>query len=287
MGRTSKTFALILSLIIISLCLTLFVAQPENPQAASNAPQEFNKEFYEQYSLVPEGYFTIRMMPLEKGDQVQGLFIINNFHYYPNRYIGGYGELITYSVHPKIQDPNSKTLYDFNSTEDTFNFTAQYSGTYTFQCFCSYIWGVENPIVPQLSLNYTVTGNPIEINLLSPSNQTYRESNVSLSYSASRLTDWAGYSLDGANNVTLWDSHNGNPSTWNITLTELSKGTHSLALYVSDEYGNMDVKTVAFSVGDTDLPSFVMLPIIIVIITLPFIAGLLFRRHRKTANLKQ
>ena len=287
MGRIGKTFALLISLIFISLCLTLFVVQPENPEPSSNAPQEFNKEFYEQYSLVPEGYFTIRMMPLEKGDQVQGSFEINNFHYYPNRYIGGHGELITYLVHPKIQDPNSKTLYDFNSTEDTFNFTAKYSGTYTFQCFCSYIWGVENPIVPQLSLNCTVTGNPIEITLLSPSNQTYRESNVSLSYTVSRLTDWAGYSLDGANNVTLWGGDGGNPSTWNITLTELSKGTHSLALYVSDMYGNMDEKTVAFSVGDTDLPNLVILPIILVIIALAFIAGVLFRRHRKTAKSKQ
>ena len=285
MGRIGKTFALILSLIIISLCLTLFVVQPENPQPSSNAPQEFNKEFYEQYSLVPEGYFTIRMMPLEKGDQVQVSFEINNFHYYPNRYIGGHGELITYSVHPKIQDVNSKTLYDFNSTEDSFNFTAQYSGTYTFSCFCSYIWGVENPIVPQLSLNYTVTGNPIEINLLSPSNQTYRESNVSLSYTVSRLTDWAGYSLDGTNNETLWSGDGGNPSTWNITLTELSEGTHSLTLYVSDMYGNMDEKTITFSVGYTDLPNLAILPIILVIIALAFIVGLLYRRHRKNVNL--
>ncbi len=95
---------------------------------------------------------------------------------------------------------------------------------------------------------------------------------------------WAGYSLDGTNNVTLWDSHNGNPSTWNITLAELSEGTHSLTLFVSDMYGNMDEKTIAFSVGDTDLSNLAILPIILVIIALAFIVGLLFIRHRKTAN---
>lgn len=145
--------------------------------------------------------------------------------------------------------------------------------------------GVENPIVPQLSLNYTVTGNPIEINLLSPSNQTYRESNVSLSYTVSRLIGWAGYSLDGTNNETLWSGDGCNPSTWNITLTELSEGTHSLTLFVSDMYGNMDEKTIAFSVGDTDLSNLAILPIILVIIALAFIVGLLYRRHRKNVNL--
>lgn len=251
----SKSLALIIAPIISLLCLTIIVVEPENPQLSANSPQEFKKEFYEQYSLVPERGLVIMMMPPEKGDQVQGSFKINNFHYYPNRYIGGHGELITYSMHPKIQDSNYQTLYDFNSTEDSFNFTAQYSGTYTFDCFCSYIWGVENPIVPQLMLNYTVTGDPIKINLLMPSNQTYRESNVSLSYTVSRLTDWAGYSLDGAKNVALWDNDNGNPVTWNVTLAELSKGTHTLALYVNDTYGNMDRKAVAFSIGDTDLLS--------------------------------
>lgn len=286
MGNLNKKLALILALALFISSATCLTAEAANAESDYDTTRQFKHATSNSFSLVPEGYFTIRL-PFEKDDQIEGSFVINNFHYYPNRYIGGYGEPITYMVDPKIRDPNNHLLYDFNSTEGAFNFTALNSGTYTFVCFCSYIWGVDDPIVPQLTLNYTVTGTPMEINLLSPRSQTYRESNISLSYSVNRLTDWAGYSLDGAKNVTLWDNDNGNPETWNITLTELSTDTHTLALYVNDTYGNMDGKTVVFTVEIIYVPSLLILPIAVTFIVIASATLLIkrFRKHQKSAQL--
>jgi hypothetical protein len=129
----------------------------------------------------------------------------------------------------------------------------------------------------------------MEINLVSPLGQTYRESNISLSYSVNRLTDWAGYSLDGAKNVTLWDNDKGNPETWNITLTELSKDTHTLTIYVNDTYGNMDGKTVVFKVEDICVPSLLILPIAVTFIVIVSISLFIkrFRKHQKTSVIRR
>jgi hypothetical protein len=281
---STKKLVLILALTLFISSTTGLTAEPTNAESDNNTTRQFEHVTSNSFSLVPEGYLTIRL-PFEKDDEVEGSFVINNFHYYPNRYIGGYGEPITYMVDPKIRDPNNHLLYDFNSTDGTFNFTALNSGTYTFVCFCSYIWGVDDPIAPQLTLNYTITGTPMEINLVSPRSQTYRGTNISLSYSVNRFTDWAGYSLDGAKNVTLWDNDNGNPETWNITLTELSKDTHTLTLYVNDTYGNMDEKTVVFALEDIYEASLLILPIAVTFIVVMSVTLFIkrFRKHQKSA----
>ena len=82
-----------------------------------------------------------------------------NFHYYPNKYIGGYGEPITYMTEIDLYTPNNELLYNFsNPREGEFNFTALETGDYILRAFCSYIWGVDNPSVPILTLNYTTDG---------------------------------------------------------------------------------------------------------------------------------
>ena len=74
-----------------------------------------------------------------------------------------------------------------------------------------------------------------ELLLLSPLNQSYRNSSVSMVFSADvlspdRTVNWTGYSLDGQKNVTV---------SGNATLTELSSGLHSITVYANDTYGNM------------------------------------------------
>ena len=143
-----------------------------------------------------------------------------------------------------------------------------------------------------MTLNYEWTGTPMKINILSPSSQIYAESNVSLTYTINRPSDWTGYSLDGAKNATLWDSHNGNPETANTTLTGLAIGVHSVALYTNDSWGNMDSKTITPTVeksenrlfGSTNTIAVIAITVTIVCV---IIGILFFQKASENRYLKQ
>ena len=75
---------------------------------------------------------------------------------------------------------------------------------------------------------------PPVIEIVSPMNQT--SSKVSLNFTVNRPVGWAAYSLDGKENVTI---------TGNTTITGLSDGLHSIAVYANDSFGNMGVSEAA------------------------------------------
>jgi len=78
------------------------------------------------------------------------------------------------------------------------------------------------------------------VTIVSPMNTTYYSSDVSLKYKVDEPTDWVGYSLDGAVNVTL---------TGNTTLSGLSYAPHSVTVYANDTSGNEGWSTVWFTVA--------------------------------------
>jgi N-acetylneuraminic acid mutarotase len=83
-------------------------------------------------------------------------------------------------------------------------------------------------------------GVPPEIKIVSPVNQTYTESSVSLVFTVNKPVNWTGYSLDGQDNVTI---------TGNTTLSGLPNGNHNLTVYATDQYGNTGTsETISFSV---------------------------------------
>jgi len=78
------------------------------------------------------------------------------------------------------------------------------------------------------------------ITILSPENKTYADNDVPLSFTVDEQVSWMAYSLDGQANVTI---------TGDITLSGLSKGSHSLTVYVKDMAGNAGAsKVVHFAV---------------------------------------
>jgi len=78
------------------------------------------------------------------------------------------------------------------------------------------------------------------ITILSPENKTYADNDVPLSLTVDEQVSWMAYSLDGQANVTI---------TGDITLSGLSKGSHSLTVYVKDMAGNAGAsKVVHFAV---------------------------------------
>jgi hypothetical protein len=88
---------------------------------------------------------------------------------------------------------------------------------------------------------YVLAHTPPEVSILSPLNQTYYNSSVSLIFTVDKPVNWTSYSLDGELNVTV---------AGNTTLTGLIDGSHSLVIYANDTLGNMGAsQTVTFTIA--------------------------------------
>jgi N-acetylneuraminic acid mutarotase len=101
-----------------------------------------------------------------------------------------------------------------------------------------------------------------EISVLSPLTQTYNGSSVSLNFTVDRPVSWMGYSLDGADNVTV---------TGNLTLSGLSGGVHNVTVYANDTYGNMGAsETIFFTVEPfpTSLVIAILITVSVIIVCL-------------------
>ena len=88
---------------------------------------------------------------------------------------------------------------------------------------------------------YAAEHFPPSISILSPINQTYNEANVSLVFSSDKNTTWTQYSLDGQQNITVTGG--------NTTVTDLSNGTHKIAIYANDTYGNIGKQEITFTIN--------------------------------------
>jgi len=87
---------------------------------------------------------------------------------------------------------------------------------------------------------------PPEIKIVSPENQTYNGSSVSLVFTVNKPVNWMGYSLDGQDNVTV---------TGNTTISGLTNSLHNIIVYARDEFGNTGASdTVFFSVAEESFP---------------------------------
>jgi N-acetylneuraminic acid mutarotase len=89
--------------------------------------------------------------------------------------------------------------------------------------------------------SYVLATTPPKVLLLSPLNQTYNESSVSLIFTVDKAVGWTGYGLDREQNVTI---------ICNGTIANMTNGLHSIAVYANDTYGNIGVsETITFTVA--------------------------------------
>ena len=81
---------------------------------------------------------------------------------------------------------------------------------------------------------------PPEVTIISPVDRvTYETTSVELIYTVNEPTKWVGYSLDGAENITI---------SGNITLEKLKNGPHNVTVFAEDLSGNAGSSTVSFGV---------------------------------------
>jgi hypothetical protein len=300
-NKTRALMAVTLTLIMILLSQTVVCFEPTNAQSTDNTTVTLTK-VTNAYLAIPHIWGNSFVMQLEKGDHVEGNYTISNIHYYPN----WHNLLLKAEV--LIRDPIGQTIYHaYTRSWGLFNFTASQSGNYTLLTTTNLVHElVHGPyyytralIVDaeplEMSLNYTITGAPFEISIVSPVNQTYFSLDVLLDFASSRVYDWVGYSLDDAEAVSICHGNssvpiNGSSSQadsvsthfGNTTLTNLSMGAHTLTFYANDTYGNMASQTVAFTVGSSAVaPSVPLLIVVIFAVVIGVLAvALLYRRHR-------
>jgi parallel beta-helix repeat protein len=97
------------------------------------------------------------------------------------------------------------------------------------------------PFSESYLLNYLREVIPPKVSVLSPLNQTYRNSSVSLVFTVDKSVNWIGYSLDGQQNVTI---------AGNNTVTDVTYGLHSITVYANDTFGILGAsQTVNFTVA--------------------------------------
>ena len=113
--------------------------------------------------------------------------------------------------------------------------------------------------------------SPPLVQLISPKNATYVPIDLTLEFTVSKQTSWLGYSLDGETNVTI---------TGNITLPNLSYGSHKIQVYATDLVGhNRASETIYFSVVEPFPTPFVVASVITV--TVVGIVLLVYFKKRK------
>jgi N-acetylneuraminic acid mutarotase len=141
--------------------------------------------------------------------------------------------------------PTSREGFGVASVDDQFYIIGGIITTYVFP-FSDALFN-ETPL--DVNEQYTPVGYGTiapKISIQSPLNQSYKVSNVSLSFSVKVFSPdkapmWLGYSLDEEQNVTI---------TGNTTLAELSNGLHTVTVYANDTFGNMGAsQTVDFTVA--------------------------------------
>ena len=74
---------------------------------------------------------------------------------------------------------------------------------------------------------------------LSPLNQTYNETSVTLVFTTDAAVVWMGYSLDGKDNVTV-------TTNTTIALKGLPNGLHNVAVYAQDAFGKIGGSETAY-----------------------------------------
>jgi hypothetical protein len=125
---------------------------------------------------------------------------------------------------------------------------------------------------------YLLETAPPKIEILSPQNRTYNETNVPLTYTIDKTSNWIGYSLNSESNITI----NGN-----TTLTASSNGLHKITVYANDTFGNMGASlTTTFSVAKSEPFPTMIIAAVALVVVLATAAGLCVyhKKHKRRVD---
>lgn len=142
------------------------------------------------------------------------------------------------------------TTYCSNTTEtanSTCNFTAETDDT--THTWYAYIYdSLNESAVNNYSDSYITDSTAPTITINSPVSDTYSQNWVSASITLNEAGSWVGYSLNGAANISLTNS---SPTIWAKQIEGLADGGYNLTFYANDSVGNIENKTINFTIDAT------------------------------------
>jgi hypothetical protein len=260
----NKTLVLTLMLIFLLFCIVVMPSfQVVNATSKT-------------FQLMDQAYQWMDFVELQKGDHIEGSFVVTNLGPYKNLL---YGTMDTYWVNVKCgfeatDQSAGQIIFDYKGTSGgSFSYTASYAGKITLSTFCSNGFLFQDAKTPEIIFDFNVLeAVPTRINVLSPLNQTYYESRLFLNFTTNKPLSWVGYSLDGKDNVTI---------DGNTTLTELPNGLHKITVYANNTYGNLvSPETIFFTVEVFPI-IFVAVLAVVVVVAVIGVGLLVYFKKRK------
>jgi Kelch motif len=132
--------------------------------------------------------------------------------------------------------------------------------------------------------SYVLEHTPPKISLLSPMNQTYNESSVSLVFTVDKAANWTSFSLDGQQNVTITgNSTLTNGTVTSITISNMTNGLHHITVYANDTFGNMgtsDIGSFTIATGEP-FPTTLLIGSVIAVVAVVGLGLLVYLKKRK------
>jgi hypothetical protein len=117
---------------------------------------------------------------------------------------------------------------------------------------------------------------PPKISVISPENQNYNGSTVSLAFTLNRPAIWMGYSLDGQEMVTI---------SGNTTLDGLANGLHNVTVSAKDTFGNAGTsETVSFNVN-VPFPTTLVVALVTSLAIVSIGLAVYFKRRKHKAGM--
>lgn len=176
---------------------------------------------------------------------------------------------IIVEVHDPLGDVNAPSSFIFSLRlgglkEGQHTINVLVKGIYEDTAFERQSWG-ESFLVDD--------GVPPKISLLSAENKTYSTANIPLTYSTNGQVARVTYALDGKYVSYL---------SGNMTLTDLSQGSHTIAVYAYDVAGNQVSDTVYFTVSP--LPVVLTLVIAAVVAVSGITLFVYFKKRQRNKN---
>lgn len=110
----------------------------------------------------------------------------------------------------------------------------------------AWLFNVINSVACSQEVTFTVDSIGPNVQILSPANQTYDTTNILLNFTVNEPVLEMSYSLDAQTNVAI---------AGNISLPELSYGTHNITIYTTDIVGNTGAsETIYFTISKEIAP---------------------------------
>lgn len=211
-----------------------------------------------------------------------------------------YNSKVMYSLNGQsnVTVPSTETFFDMTTPESIWTALLSYTliaataslqnlseGYYFLTVFGVYerAEGISTKypaIMQDVETVYFTINNGVSpsLTILQIENRTYSQNNLTLNIIADEQVSWMGYSLDGKTNVTF---------TGNITLNQLTYGSHSLVVYANDTVGNMGAtEKVNFTIGKPDSCPVMPVTTVSAIVVAGVIAGLLLANKKHNRSRK-